>query len=206
MPLFDKMQTPITTAALAAMLALTACQTGSVLSGQNTDDATDTAQDTARQNNLTNPNDRPKLANTRTALTDYCPTVQIRAGTESFRILPKGEDPETSDKVRYQVSITNAARECNYVGQNLQMRVGVKGRLITGPVGGPGTVTMPIRIAVTEGNETIYSKLYKQPETISSGESAKLFSFVDEEVIIPAPTRPNIRVYIGFDEGPYNTP
>ena len=206
MPLSNRIHTPITAAGLAALLLLSACQTGSVLSGQDTDNTANTAQPAERQNNLTNPNDRPRLANTRTALTDYCPTVQIRAGTESFRILPKGEDPETSDKVRYQASITTAARECNYEGQNLQMRVGVKGRVITGPAGGPGTITMPIRIAVTEGNETIYSKLYRQPETISSGQSSTLFSFVDEQVVIPAPTRPNVRVYIGFDEGPYNTP
>lgn len=206
MPLSKTPRTLITATGLAAVLFLSACQTGNVLSGQDADNVADTAQQTSRQNNLKNPNDRPRLANTRTALTDYCPTVQIRAGTESFRILPRGEDPETSDKVRYQASITTAARECNYVGQNLQMRVGVKGRVITGPAGGPGNITMPIRIAVTEGTETIYSKLYRQAETISPGQSSTQFSFVDEQVVIPAPKNPNVRVYIGFDEGPYNTP
>ncbi len=153
-----------------------------------------------------NPNARTKLKNTRSALSEYCPAVRIRAGTETFRVFPKGADKTNSDNVRYQATITKVARECAYVGQNLTIKVGARGRVITGPGGDSGNITMPIRVAVTEGGETVYSKLYKPVETIASGSTNTQFSFVDNEVVIPAPRNTNVRVYIGFDEGPYNTP
>jgi len=111
-----------------------------------------------------------------------------------------------TDNVRYQATITKVARECAYVGQNLTIKVGARGRVITGPGGESGDVTMPIRVAVTEGSDTIYSKLYRPVETIATGSTNTQFSFVDQDVVIPAPTATNIRVFIGFDEGPYNTP
>ncbi len=153
-----------------------------------------------------NPNARTKLKNTRSALSEYCPAVRIRAGTETFRVFPKGADKTNTDNVRYQATITKVARECAYVGQNLTIKVGARGRVITGPDGNSGNITMPIRVAVTEGGETVYSKLYKPVETIAAGSTNTQFSFVDNDVVIPAPRNTNVRVYIGFDEGPYNTP
>ncbi len=192
--------------ALVALAFLAGCQTSGgdgVLSN-----ALPTEENTPASNTTpgTNPNAVTRLKNTRTSLTDYCPAVRLRAGTETFRVVPKNKDAENSDNVRYQATITKVARECKYVGQNLEIKVGARGRVITGPSGEPGSLTMPIRVAVTEGGETIYSKLYRQPGTIDPGKTNTTFSFVDENVVIPAPRRTNVRVFVGFDEGPYNTP
>lgn len=153
-----------------------------------------------------NPNARTRQKNTRSLLSEYCPAVRIRAGTETYRIFPKGVDKTDTDNLRYQATITKVARECAYVGENLTIKVGARGRVITGPSGESGNITMPIRVAVTEGGETVYSKLYKPVETIASGSTNTQFSFVDADVVIPAPRNTNVRVFIGFDEGPYNTP
>ena len=191
-------------------LMVASCQTsgGNIVSdaAPTTESSTNIEQQAAANDSRLNPNARTRLKNTRSALSEYCPTVSIRAGTETFRVFPKGADKEDADNVRYQATITRAARECAYVGQNLTLKVGAKGRVITGPSGQSGNITMPIRVAVTEGGETVYSKLFRPVETIASGSTNTQFSFVDNDVVIPAPRNANVRVYIGFDEGPYNTP
>ena len=153
-----------------------------------------------------NPNANTRLKNTRNDLTDYCPAVRIRSGTETFRTWPKNADKENLDNIMQQATITTVARECIYVGNQLRIKVGARGRVITGPKGQTGPITMPIRVAVTVGGETAYSKLHRPVQTIAEGASGATFEFVDNEVNIPAPTATNVRVYLGFDEGPYNTP
>ncbi len=194
------------------LLALAACQTAGNGSGSGSilDNVFPTADNTQQQQQVAtvepgqNPNAVGRLKNTRNELTDYCPAVRIRAGTEAFRDY-QGKEKE-DDKVRYQATITKVARECAYVGGNLEIKVGARGRVITGPAGGAGTLTMPIRVAVTRGTDTVYSKLHKPQSTVPEGARNTEFSFVDDKVIIEAPRITNVRVYIGFDEGPYDTP
>jgi hypothetical protein len=38
--------------------------------------------------------------------------------------------------------------------------------------------------------------------TIPDGKSNAFFSFVDGNINIPVPEKPNLIVYVGFDEGP----
>jgi len=201
-----------TVVACCAALVLAGCQSsgsggvlGSVLT-ENDGSAKNQSKLANRGTQGENPNARTRLANTQNALTDYCPAVRLRAGTETYRVLPKGAEKDDASALRYQATITKVARECAYVGQDLIIKVGARGRLITGPKGEPGQFAMPIRVAVTQGQETIYSKLHRPQGSIASGATNGNFSFVDDKVVIPAPNKTNVRVYIGFDEGPYNTP
>ena len=197
-----------------AFVAVTSgCQTSgsdgilsSVLPGNAQKESTTTTPASAPVIPGENPNANRRLANTRTALSDYCPAVRLRAGTENYRTYPKGADKENQDNIEYQATITSVARECRYEGQQLFIKVGARGRVITGPKGSSGQVNVPIRVAVTRGDETIYSKLHRPLNTIPSGRSYTQFTFVDDQVIIPAPKALNLRVLLGFDEGPYNTP
>ena len=150
----------------------------------------------------TNPHGQTRMKNTRNALSDYCPTVAIREGTGTYRIFKRGAEEDDTSAIRYQATIAKAARECAYEGESLKMRVGVRGRIINGPDGETGSFAMPIRVAVVEGKRTVYSKLHKPKGAIAPGTGNAAFSYVDEEVVIPAPRRTNVRVYVGFDEGP----
>ena len=149
----------------------------------------------------TNPNARSKLANVRNELTDYCPAVRIRAGTESIRFY-KGKDKTNDDNLRYQATLTKVARECAYVGQNLEIKIGALGRVITGRAGGPGTVKMPIRVAIQQGACSRHFELHQIEVSVPQGAANSKFEFVDEKIVIPAPTSTNVRVYLGFDETP----
>ena len=199
---------------LAALTALTACQSGGSdgvlgsVAGQKseskaaygTPDAAAPAKKSYRGVVGENPNAKRAMKNTRTKLSSYCPGVRIREGTNIYRVYPK--NAEGDEAIRYQATIARTARECEYDGENLKMRVGVRGRIINGPGGETGSFPMPIRVAVVEGKRTLYSKLHTPKGAIAKGTSNAAFSYVDEQVVIPAPKRTNVRVYVGFDEGP----
>jgi len=139
----------------------------------------------------------------------YCPKTTILAGTETLRMFPKGVKKDSKNalqKLRYQATIQEVVRECNYVSQTLAMRVGVAGRVINGPTGETGDVELPIRIVVSRGEDVLYTQLHKIKASIVPGRSFATFRFVDEAVNIDKPAKENILIRVGFDEGPYNTP
>jgi hypothetical protein len=139
----------------------------------------------------------------------YCPKIVQRAGTEVFDVYPKDvkkEDEGSAAKLRWRATITEFVRECNYAGNFLNIRVGVRGRYLSGPTGESGSFEMPVRIAVTRGEDVLFSQLYKLPATLSPGQGSGTFSHVENSISIPKPTSENIIIYVGFDEGPYDTP
>lgn len=139
-------------------------------------------------------------------LRSFCPKTVIRAGTETYRTFEGGvsrDDPDALNSLRFQATVTDVVRECNYSGNQLNIRVGVKGRVINGPTGATGSINTPIRVAVAStANEVLYSQLHQVPVTVPVGGSNARFSFVDGNIFIPAPERENLIVYVGFDEGP----
>ena len=141
------------------------------------------------------------MKNTRNALSEYCPAVRIRAGTESYRIY-KGKDRENPDNIRYQATLTKVARECVYSGDQLEIKVGALGRVITGPSGKAGSFDMPIRVAVQEGGCSRHFKLHRQAASVPEGATNSSFQFVDNTIVMPAPKATNVRIYLGFDETP----
>src|SRR6516225_6143581 len=62
-------------------------------------------------------------------------------------IAAKTTDPTAGD-LRYQLSFGQTARECAVQGATMIVKVGVQGRVILGPMGGPGKVEVPLRYAV----------------------------------------------------------
>ena len=77
--------------------------------------------------------------------------MSVRTGAATLMIGSKsgGEEPTALD-LRYQVTIVRTARECHVNSGIMTMKVGVEGRVITGPAGGAGTVNVPIRLAVVQ--------------------------------------------------------
>ncbi|MEM9329865.1 MAG: hypothetical protein AAGA53_00980 [Pseudomonadota bacterium] len=136
----------------------------------------------------------------------FCPKTVIRAGTETYRTFADGikkTDPGALNSLEFQSTITSTTRECNYTAENLNIRVGVRGRVINGPTGATGTITVPVRIAVASvAQEVLFSQLYQVPVTIPEGGANASFRFVESEIYLPVPERPNLTIFVGFDEGP----
>ena len=130
-----------------------------------------------------------------------CPTVTIRTGAAAWQI-SAGSGPTN---VRYQGAIGQLARECAVLGETMTMRVGIEGRVLVGPKGGPGSVDVPLRIAlVAEGPQpkAIWSKFYSVPVAVPPNASQAIFSQVEDDLTFPLPPNKkvdNYIVYVGFD-------
>ena len=136
-----------------------------------------------------------------------CPEIQIRTGAATLMIGSKpGEGEPAPLDLRYQGTIIRTARECRVAGGVMTMKVGIEGRVITGPAGGPGNIEVPIRMAVVqEGSnpKTITSKFARIPVTINAAIDRVTFTHVQDDITFQVPA--NLAdidayvVYIGFD-------
>jgi hypothetical protein len=132
-----------------------------------------------------------------------CPTVDYRQGAATLSVSdPKAENQALS--LKYQASFVKTARECDVRGDMVTIKVGVQGRVVVGPAGSPGTVTIPLRYAlVREGIEpkVLWTKLFTFPVSTNTQLNVP-FTHVEEEMTVPVPPAaelPAYVVYIGFD-------
>jgi hypothetical protein len=130
-----------------------------------------------------------------------CPAVTIRSGASAWQ-LPSGG---RATDVRYQGSLGQLVRECAILGETMTMRVGVEGRLLVGPKGGPGSVKVPIRMALVAEGPTpkpLWSKFYNAEVSVPEGASQAVFSIVEDDLTFPMPSNREIGnyvVFVGFD-------
>jgi len=133
-----------------------------------------------------------------------CPPVEIRRGASTLSIAPPGD--KSAMTLKYQGSFARAARECSVIDGNMAIKVGVEGRLIVGPAGGPGQVNVPIRFAVVQetpgGVRPIATKFVVVP-VIVGADGNTLFTHVEDAMTFPVPAPTSLLddyiVYIGFD-------
>ncbi|KPG02154.1 hypothetical protein IP86_00470 [Rhodopseudomonas sp. AAP120] len=132
-----------------------------------------------------------------------CPPVTIRAGAATYAVGLPGKEAAGND-LRYQVVIGRTARECNLNSGTITAHIGIQGRVIAGPAGTPGTVEVPIRVAVVQDGvspKTVFTKAYRTVVNMGSDGSVP-FSLVTEDVVYPAPSaaaNDAYVFYIGFD-------
>lgn len=143
-----------------------------------------------------------RAAATASVAESVCPAVDVRQGASTLTVPPGGAD---AFSLRYQGSIGQLARECNVAGGTMRMKVGIEGRLLVGPAGGPGQIDIPLRYAVVkEGPEpkTVVSKFSKVSVRIPEGQQNVIFTHVDNDIAFPMPPDLEIEsyvVYVGFD-------
>ncbi|MBQ8104699.1 MAG: hypothetical protein IJ127_17675 [Afipia sp.] len=131
-----------------------------------------------------------------------CPSVAIRFGASTLAVGTPGK-PASGNDLRYQGSITRTARDCNLQGGQITARLGVMGRIITGPAGAPPTVDVPMRVAlVQEGapEKVIVTKAFRTSVALE-GDNTE-FSIVAEDLVYPTPTEAandKYIFYVGFD-------
>lgn len=178
------------TASAVALLVLTACQSGSGggIAGVNT-----TAP----------PPPSDKI--TQSELIAYCPAITIREGTASYDVYAKGGDQDRS-KIVYQAAIDTSSRSCKRADGQMAITAAVAGRVVPGPLASAGSVTLPIRVALTVNGAVASSTLYKQQVSVSDTSAATQFTFKAPDIVIPTPADGTAHIYIGFDDGPGNKP
>ncbi len=201
-------------AGASTLAMMTACSTWSGLSGGNAPSAAATAPSdgsfTSRvksffsgtSGQLASP---PPSSTTGAASTEIdCPSVEYRQGAATWTV--NGPAAENSALgVKYQVSFLQTARECIVTGGNLTIKVGVQGRIVVGPAGGPGTLNIPVRYAlVREGLQpkTLWTKLFLVPVSVETSDLNPPWVHVEEEMTVPRPSAEELDayvIYVGFD-------
>ncbi|MCL6706216.1 hypothetical protein M8R20_04305 [Pseudomonas sp. R2.Fl] len=134
-----------------------------------------------------------------------CPPIALRDGTAFFRTYAKGakDDPQ---QVVYQASLADTTRSCsrNDAGQ-LTITVMVQGRLISGPQGKAGTLSMPIRVSVVDGDQVLYSEITKFDAALADVNQPSQFVFTKDVTGIPGEISRLALVSVGFDDGTAKT-
>jgi hypothetical protein len=137
-----------------------------------------------------------------------CPFIDIRQGASTLTLPPPPPDGSNEAMgLKYQGSFVRAARECAVNNGQMVMKVGIQGRIVVGPAGGPGHVDVPLRMAVVDapssGTKVITTKFIQIPVDILNDDGAN-FSHIEEGLTFPLPTPAseleNYVVYIGFDQ------
>jgi hypothetical protein len=133
-----------------------------------------------------------------------CPYIEIRQGASTLTVNGSGDNAAMS--LKYQGTFVRAARQCSVASGQMTMKVGVEGRIILGPAGGPGQVDVPLRIAVVDespkGMKPIVTKLIHIPVAVQSATDNPTFAHVEDGLTFPMPSAAELEhyvVYIGFD-------
>ena len=126
-----------------------------------------------------------------------CPEVIISEGGAAIRA-QSGQD---SSGLRYQISITNVARECTATGNGtFRLKVGVEGRVLLGPAGGPGSYGATLTTTVTRANAVIGKRSARVGATVPSGQGGADFTHVEEGIMVPAGSG-DVEIFVGLGGG-----
>jgi hypothetical protein len=130
-----------------------------------------------------------------------CPAMQVRSGASTWQV-PAGS---ATTNLHYQGSLGQLARECAVLGDSMTIKVGVEGRVLVGPKGTPGNISVPLRIAlVQEGSQPrpVWSKFYSIPVNVPPGQTQITFTHVEDDLTFAIPSSRDISgyvIYVGYD-------
>jgi hypothetical protein len=134
-------------------------------------------------------------------LSAHCPQVVAWPRDRLLTIYQPGHVGD-SNSVTHRGEITKMARECHIYSDRVIVKYGFAGRVLLGPKGAPGTVTLGVnvRVAGTQQNTLATDKM-KITATIPAGDPAGYFSMVREIAFpITVGTRPeDYKVFVAFE-------
>jgi len=171
-------------ALLAALFGLAACQSGDL--GLGSSQPSEPAE----------PDQRVRMSE----IEGYCPNVSLRDGTAYYSTHESGAQDDPT-KLIYQASISAVTRACTRSSGTMNIEVAVAGRVVPGPLGRTGAITMPIRVVLMQGSEVLYSQLHSYQVTVADAATATQFLFKDPGISVPIPDRKNLQLFAGFDDG-----
>ncbi|MEW5423075.1 hypothetical protein [Amorphus sp. 3PC139-8] len=129
--------------------------------------------------------------------TPSCPRIEVLPDTETLRVTSGGNAFEEG-VVRYQASLQKTARECQDEGDGKRVKIGLAGRAVSGPKGAAGTIKLPLRVAVREGDNITYSKLHVISVDLTDAEPSKDWAYVASDIVVADPD--SATILVGFDE------
>ncbi len=129
-----------------------------------------------------------------------CPQVVAWPNERLRTVYQPGHDGDTMFVI-HRGEITKLSRECQFFGSRVVVKYGFAGRVLLGPKGGPGTVTMPVKIRAAGANkETLATDKMSITTTVPQGSPVGYFSMV-REIGFPLQvgTRPeDYKIFVAF--------
>jgi hypothetical protein len=138
---------------------------------------------------------------TPTGYSAHCPQVVAWPRDRLLTVYQPGHVGDTNAVV-HRGEITKMARECQLYSDRVIVKYGFAGRVLLGPKGGPGTVTLGVNIRVAGAEQnTLATDKMNISATIPAGDPAGYFSMVREIAFpIVVGTRPeDYKVFVAFD-------
>jgi hypothetical protein len=137
---------------------------------------------------------------------------EVSAGCPRLSISPRGtnltiyEDGRAGDglAIMHRGEITKTARECQLEPGRVTVRYGFSGRVLLGPRGRPGNITLPVNIVVTDAKrEKVTTDKMSVAVPVAVDNPIGYFSAVRSVTFdVPEGTRPGeFEVFVGFDQG-----
>jgi hypothetical protein len=124
-----------------------------------------------------------------------CPQIYMKDAEAIFSSYAGGARTGDAQKLAYQASIGNYTRQCT-----LTMTVVAQLRVLAGPAGNSGKVTLPVRITVLDGEDALYSEVTNFQAEVSSTAATQVL-FRKDGIRLPVGSGALVRVNIGFDQG-----
>ena len=134
-----------------------------------------------------------------------CPEVMITEGQSAFRTYA-GAD-KSSAGVKHQYSFGEMSRECIATKERIDIRVGVAGYVLSGPMGGPGAFQVPVRVSIRRDSDgqIVQSRTYRIAAAITAEQPQAPFSVVTEPLTVPftrTDANMDYSIFVGFDSTP----
>lgn len=130
-----------------------------------------------------------------------CPSFDVATADRTITFHAPGAAADNL-AVMHRGEITNTARECNPSSNGLSIKYGFEGRVLLGPRGKAGSITLPAKVTIVDGSKaTVKTQTVRIVVNVPAGSTSGFFSEVrDVELPVSAGGSPKAyRIYIGFD-------
>jgi hypothetical protein len=118
------------------------------------------------------------------AAANGCPQMQVEGGQRYITFFEGNRVGDTNSVIN-RGEITKTARECQLGGGAVQVKYGIAGRVLLGPKGKPGTITLPVTMQVLDkAKNKVKSEPFTVTVTITRENPLSYFSLV-RDVTIP---------------------
>jgi len=131
----------------------------------------------------------------------YCPQIVLPEQTAIYQSYARGGD-KNADKLLFQASFGDMTRQCTANETTLTINVFAQVRLVQGPAGAPGKITLPILVEVVDGDNVIYTQKVVFPVDMPAGGTQLIFNKPDVQIPNSAGGASRFtRVRLSFDTG-----
>lgn len=179
---------------VSLMMALAGCNAGSLGSSLGLSSPETAAQPAAQPQMQVSEN-----GSVQPVVQGFCPQISLRDGTAFYRTYAKAKSEDAKDVV-FQASLADTTRSCSRTDTTLTITALLQGRLISGPQGKAGSINLPIRVTVVDGDQEVVSEVEQYPVALADVNQPTQFVY-SKQVTVPGNVSNLTRVYVGFDDG-----